>query len=133
MKKLLLLLLAIVFLGAGCGQTDENGNKLIDCVGSFDGGTWFAGKITQEKCDEIVEGRKDFQEKKKQKAKDIGCVIGVSDWQCVNGFKDYRYENNEAGELTWIETEESKMCSEHAEKTVSELPIKCLDYFGIKK
>lgn len=79
-----------------------------------------------EECKKYFDEKKEYHKKANETGKDIGC--STNDFpRCKSGWKIYKFTGEK-----WEETEESKSCSPYADSKVSDLPIKCLDYFGLK-
>mgnify|MGYP001618734307 CR=1 FL=1 len=147
-----IILLVLVFAVIGVistfiwrKATHQESEKLIDCYVNPNSFT-YTKDISKEEC-EIK--KQEFQEAFKEKKKiseEFGC--SPYDNYCKIGYKTYIWKDgrisgirsnaNEGYLITtikgsWNETPESKQCSPYADKKLSDLPVKCLDYFGIKK
>lgn len=121
----------------------------------------YAPNRTKEECEQLKADFRAEQKEKQEKGKPIGCHDGSycesnfkhynwkQNWTKVMKPSLYTSTVTVSGnemlkkfgttstsvlfEYDWIETEDSKFCSPYAQKKVSDLPVKCLDYFEIKK
>lgn len=124
----------------------SGGDGKIDCYTNPDS-IWFMPDISPEECDMHKQGfqlRKDHINKL---GKEIGCDYYEQRY-CKVGYKTYTLVSYftlatatvQSGELfnmgisyQWAETEYSQLCAKYYQSKISELPVFCLDYYGLRE
>lgn len=160
MKTLIIILIPISLIGLWYFEKHSE-LATSDCY--YDSQSfWPLQNTTKERCQELTDERNQTYSDMDNKGESIGCSskseyceANFKRYTWEQNFKKLMVPTREANTFTisanemlkrfgttstnvlfeydWIETKESKSCSSYADKKVSDLPIKCLEYFGIKK
>ena len=132
---MILIVGSLIWVGFNYDLQIIKEEKKVNCY--YDDSGWYSRNTTEKECDERKAKYNARKNKRIKEAKELGCVKWREDpCRTIDG-KIYKnvgsYDRDtEDYVYSWKETEQSKLCAKYYDYRVADLPVKCLDYWGLK-